>query len=182
MFDPTIFDNWKVVFEGAMYDLDREGEVEIVSRADLVDLATVSRMFRIGARRPEGIGRAEVRLTAGLVDFAGERYDLRLTDIEPPGIRLEMRLTLPGECIRDITVLHVRLSELWADDAEVSHRVNIAVDPNAPSTSAAASDGSTYEITVLFHDKWNEDRIGELNALQERLLATLDVMEEPASP
>jgi hypothetical protein len=45
MFDPTVFDNLKVIIEGAIYDLDLDGELQVVNRRDLVDLANMSRQF-----------------------------------------------------------------------------------------------------------------------------------------
>lgn len=38
MFDPTAFDNMKVVIEGAIYDLDLDGEISIIDRNDLLIL------------------------------------------------------------------------------------------------------------------------------------------------
>ncbi|HZG55063.1 hypothetical protein [Paenibacillus sp.] len=179
MFDPTIFDNWKVVLEGALYDLDRDGAAEIIGREDLMDLASLSRSFRIGARRPGGGCRAELRLSSGLADFAAERYDLRLTELGAPGIRLELRFTLPGARVRDAQTLHGALSRLWAAEAEaeICHRVRIEVDPHAPPADAAAAGGSAYEIDVLFHEKRNEDRLDDVDALLERLLASLDALD-----
>ncbi|WP_309120238.1 hypothetical protein [Paenibacillus sp.] len=178
MFDPTIFDNWKVVFEGALYDLDREGAVEVIGREDLVDLASMSRSFRIGARRTGGGCRAEIRLTSGLADFAAERYELRLTELGAPGIRLELRFTLPGERICEARALHDALVPLWGAEAEVCHRVRIELDPAAPPDAAASSGGSAYEIDILFHEKRDEERIGDVDEWLERLLASLDALED----
>jgi len=179
MFDPTIFDNWKVVLEGAVYDIDREGGAEVIGREDLVDLASLSRSFRIAARRPGGSCRAEVRLDAGLADFAGERYELRLSGLEPPGIRLELRFTLPGARIRDVGALHASLGRLWgAAEAEICHRVRIEVDPSAPPLDAAAPAGSAYEIAVLFLGKRNEDTLDDVEGLLSRMLVALDALEE----
>jgi hypothetical protein len=35
MFDPTAYDNKKVVTEGAAYDLDLEGQIRVVDRKTL---------------------------------------------------------------------------------------------------------------------------------------------------
>ncbi len=50
MFDPTIFDNLKVVIEGAVYDLDLDGDLDVIGRSDLIDLAVMSRAFSISFR------------------------------------------------------------------------------------------------------------------------------------
>lgn len=47
MFDPTIFDNLKVVLEGAVYDRDLDGDWYVVDRKDIVDLATMSRQYSV---------------------------------------------------------------------------------------------------------------------------------------
>lgn len=47
MFDPTAYDNMKVVLEGAAYDLDLDGQIRVVDRKDIVDLATLTRQYEI---------------------------------------------------------------------------------------------------------------------------------------
>ncbi|GIN84427.1 hypothetical protein J6TS2_08130 [Heyndrickxia sporothermodurans] len=47
MFDPTAYDNLKVVIEGAAYDLDLDGEIQVIDRKDILDLATLSRCYEI---------------------------------------------------------------------------------------------------------------------------------------
>ncbi|MGE6259906.1 hypothetical protein ACQKCU_18840 [Heyndrickxia sporothermodurans] len=47
MFDPTAYDNLKVVIEGAAYDLDLDGQIKVIDRKDIVDLATLSRCYEI---------------------------------------------------------------------------------------------------------------------------------------
>ncbi|MBD8068094.1 hypothetical protein [Bacillus sp. PS06] len=47
MFDPTIFDNLKVVIEGAIYDRDLDGELAVIDRKDMIDLASLARSYVI---------------------------------------------------------------------------------------------------------------------------------------
>lgn len=47
MYHPSVYDNLKVVLEGAVYDLDFAGAIEIVDRRDLVDLAVIGRSYSI---------------------------------------------------------------------------------------------------------------------------------------
>ncbi|WP_059170885.1 hypothetical protein [Bacillus sp. FJAT-27445] len=73
MFDPTAFDNMKVIIEGAIYDLDFAGDILIVDRKDTIDLAKLSREFSLSfqARECPGV-EAELRLGAGLDNLASE--------------------------------------------------------------------------------------------------------------
>ncbi|MDZ5473159.1 hypothetical protein SM124_15685 [Bacillus sp. 31A1R] len=47
MFDPTAFENMKVVIEGELYDRDLGGEITVTDRNDLVNLAKLSRLFEL---------------------------------------------------------------------------------------------------------------------------------------
>lgn len=47
MFDPSVYENVKVVVEGAIYDLDLDGDIQIINRKDIVDLASISRTYEI---------------------------------------------------------------------------------------------------------------------------------------
>jgi hypothetical protein len=76
MFDPTAFDNMKVVLEGALYDRDLEGEILIIDRDDLVNLAKLSRKFEVAFRLVDESDShpttARVGLEARLENFAAE--------------------------------------------------------------------------------------------------------------
>lgn len=47
MFDPTAFDNLKVVLEGEIYDFDLRGVIRVLNRKDIVDLARMSRHYMV---------------------------------------------------------------------------------------------------------------------------------------
>ena len=52
MFDPTAFENIKVVLEGAVYDLDLNGEIIIIDRNDLINTAKLSRKYELSFQLP----------------------------------------------------------------------------------------------------------------------------------
>ena len=45
MFDPTAFENMKVVMEGIFYDKDLSGEIIILDRNDIMNIAKLSRTY-----------------------------------------------------------------------------------------------------------------------------------------
>lgn len=47
MFDPTAFENLKIVIEGAVYDRDFSGEILVTDRNDIINLAKLERRFEI---------------------------------------------------------------------------------------------------------------------------------------
>ncbi|MFD2673067.1 hypothetical protein [Marinicrinis sediminis] len=81
-FDPTVFDNLKVMLEGAVYDLDLNEQIEITGREDRLDIASMSRYYQLsfGLRNTEQTPKqtdftAVISLHTGLADLAGELMD-----------------------------------------------------------------------------------------------------------
>lgn len=75
MFDPTAFDNMKIVVEGAIYDRDLDGELLVTSRNDVLNLATLSRTFDMSfSLRHQNSKRicAKMTIEAGLQNLAAE--------------------------------------------------------------------------------------------------------------
>ncbi|AZU63074.1 hypothetical protein [Neobacillus mesonae] len=75
MFDPAAFDNMKVVIEGALYDMDLDGEIAITNRNDIVNIAKMSRLFNISFTLPKVTCRlltARIELEAKLENLAAE--------------------------------------------------------------------------------------------------------------
>jgi hypothetical protein len=91
VFDPTIYDNLKVILEGCVYDLDLDGRILVTNRSDRIELATMSRSWSIRFRELQGNGQAtaELDLHAALADLAAEL--LRPAGKEP-GCKLEISL------------------------------------------------------------------------------------------
>ncbi|MGZ4162287.1 MAG: hypothetical protein ACXVNF_16040, partial [Neobacillus sp.] len=58
VFDPTAFDNMKVVIEGALYDMDIIGEIIITDRNDIMNMAKLSRRFDICFTLPNSEGNS----------------------------------------------------------------------------------------------------------------------------
>lgn len=74
MFDPTAFDNLKVIFEGAVYDLDLSGEIHILDRKDLFDFAHYERCYQIHYSLPYKKSISiEFHLKADMGHFLAER-------------------------------------------------------------------------------------------------------------
>lgn len=114
MFDPTVFDNLKVVIEGDLYELDLEGEIQIADRKDRVDLATMSRSFSMKITL-DGKLFGEITLSSDIENISGEL--LRFNN--KPGCRVKlvfMKTTHP-EADLDAEVLSWRifLSQIWEE-------------------------------------------------------------------
>ena len=75
MFDPTAFENMRVVIEGIFYDKDLSGDISIVDRNDVINTAKLSRVFDLSFQLiSSSISKVTGRLTleANLKNLAAE--------------------------------------------------------------------------------------------------------------
>ncbi|MFC4767371.1 hypothetical protein [Effusibacillus consociatus] len=171
MYDPTIFDNLKVVLEGGLYDLDREGRIRISGREDRVDLASMGRSFRMQFLLSEDeYGTAEVELSSSLADFASELARLRLVDFSRPGCRVQIRYRFPdwnGDESK-IRSIENALQDWWSEEVHIQQSIEVTYrTENSYSTSQ-----QSYMATITFLKKIDEDHIEELQALLEHTVAS----------
>lgn len=167
MFDPTIYENLKVVLEGAVYDIDLEGQIVVIHRSDLFDLAVMSRSYAVRFRLKDGRSSAEIHLSAGLVDLAGEKLEWRNA---LPGCKLEIRffLTLrnPVTACKNIQDI---LEQIWETDTAIVQTLSFRY----------GDDGSLChnEIGVRFDRKIGEGQVGDISDLLEHTVRTLRQLE-----
>ncbi|WP_339146419.1 MULTISPECIES: hypothetical protein [unclassified Sutcliffiella] len=114
MFDPTVFDNLKVVVEGDLYDLDLEGKIQIADRKDRIDLATMSRSFSMKVTL-DGSVFGEIILSSDIENISGEL--LRLNNKPGCQVKLKFTKTAHSEADIDTEVSNLRelLSQIWEE-------------------------------------------------------------------
>ncbi|MBL0385970.1 hypothetical protein JJB07_04830 [Tumebacillus sp. ITR2] len=173
MFDPTIYDNLKVVFEGALYDLDHDKRLLVSGREDLVDLATMSRTFRMNVRKPDSEIHATVELKSGLLDFASELRRIRTAD-QLPGCELEFQFRLPAEKAAQAAEYERHLADVWGEVATSQHELSTVLMTN---TGVEVTLGH-YRITLQFRGKIDEDNINDVESLLQHLVATMEFFDE----
>ncbi|WP_010491080.1 hypothetical protein [Paenibacillus elgii] len=175
MFDPTIFDNLKVVLEGHLYDLDAEQTIRVIGREDFIDLASMKRIFSMRIRRDEGCCQAEISMTSVLSDFAGERFRL----IEPgerPGAKLALRLDMPLSHCEHAAELHQAMADRWAEEARIRHERSaefVPDDGSGRSVSGPSDEKGAYRIHIEFIRKIDESHIGDMESLLAHLVDSL---------
>ncbi|MBG9791527.1 periplasmic component [Paenibacillus dendritiformis] len=175
MFDPTIFDNLKVVLEGKIYDVDQEGKWLVIGREDLIDLARFGRTFCMRVQRPGEACTAALTLASGLADFAAELRGLRLVGKEP-GARLELSFELAGDYTARAGEMGGRLASIWGDAVIMRQERTIPVPPRIGAASAA--DEGMHRIVLTFRQPIDERHLGELGALVMQTLDSLRLLGE----
>ncbi|WP_042355338.1 hypothetical protein [Bacillus rubiinfantis] len=127
MFDPTAFDNMKVVLEGALYDYDLNREIIITDRNDLINMAKMLRLFNICFSLPH-IQRqqlsAKIELESKLENFTAE---LLSGSNNNPGLagcylKLQFFIIQKNEQIHFETVQNL-FSQIWGSTRKITQSV-----------------------------------------------------------
>ncbi|WP_204414487.1 hypothetical protein [Bacillus tianshenii] len=163
MFDPTVFDNLKVIIEGAIYDLDLDGELQVVNRRDLVDLATMSRQFSMDiAVSAAMFGRIE--LSSNLENISGEL----LKRLDRPGCSVTVSFYQEGKrssIIREsLEQWKKELQNIWGESWEMELSYTESLDAPEPIKLCA---------TIRFDRLFYEDNVDDLQELIPYMLSTL---------
>jgi hypothetical protein len=124
MFDPTAFDNMKVVIEGVLYDMDINGEIIITDRNDFVNLAKMSREFEFKFElKGESRVSAKIKMEANLANLAAEILpNLQSTNLAGCEIQLQFFLNDMGE-INNFQELQTELIEIWGSNRKISQTI-----------------------------------------------------------
>ncbi|BDG35986.1 hypothetical protein ABET52_12945 [Saccharococcus caldoxylosilyticus] len=169
MFDPTAFDNLKTVLEGAVYDLDLEGEIVVIDRHDLVDLAHFSRTYTITfclASDHTPHVSCTIRLEMDLEQIAKEllRQTIR------PGCTLSITFSLP---IRQTAAcLHIErvLRQVWGEERTIRQTLSHEFLHETPSYR--------NEATIEFGRLIYEDNVADLEEMIPYMIASLEQLQK----
>lgn len=165
MFDPTIFDNLKVVIEGAVYDLDAAGAIFVTDRADQVDLAKMTRKYQIQFReqgaKTNSLAEIQLRIdSTDLFDEINERADRY--------IGCQLMIAFETDAINvddDCPKLDALMKEIWANRPKVEQKLSFIFGAWPPKCA--------NRITLDFGRKINEEQIEDIESLVDHVLHTL---------
>lgn len=128
MFDPTAFENIKVVIEGEIYDRDLSGEILVIDRNDWINTAKLSRKYEITCCLPgdehSGV-TATMTLEAGLENLSAELMDLKhATHLAGCIVVIHFSLIHRNESIL-YKKIHTILEEIWGSGREIEQIAQI---------------------------------------------------------
>ena len=159
MFDPTAFDNLKVVLEGAIYDLDLSGDIRVLERKDLVDLATMSRRYEIKfALRNHTLSSLYTKMTleATMEQLAAELMEK--SGFQQPGAYVSIDFGWDNE--HNINMEKVK--ELWGENRTYDEKKVIS-----------SQHGTRMIVSIDFHRFITEDMIDDVIAMIRHMVKTL---------
>ena len=159
MFDPNAYENMKVVIEGIVYDHDLNGDILIIERNDLVNLANMSRSFSLvfilkNDKQPKI--ETKLELSATLFQMAAEWYPIN----EEPGANFRIVFKM----IADFNeILHKRIDkyirESFSKNYTISWTKTITHDSNI-----------YYQYELACKTILTENEMDEISLIMEQII------------
>lgn len=171
MFDPTAFENMRVVMDGIFYDKDLSSEIIITDRNDIINTAKLSRSYDLSFQLPS-VKKEKVTckfiLTAGLENLTAEL--LQLSE-ELAGCTAVIEFTLKHE-YSELMFWQIEelLASIWGDKRAI--KLTICRE------SMKAQEKAYYIGMVSFNRIIHEDQMDDLTEMTEYMLMTLEKLEE----
>lgn len=173
MFDPTAFDNMKVVIEGSFYDRDSAGEIVITDRNDIINLAKMSRFFNIFLTLPEISGpsvTAKLELESGLENLAAELLASSQAG-RLPGCFIRLQFFLEhGDEVKVYQDIEAIFTEIWGETRKITQVVEY--------NPLAMPKQIRNVVTVEFDRLIGEEQLEDIVEMVDFLVITLQRSQE----
>ncbi len=170
MFHPTVFDNIKIAFENQIYDYDNlDGILTVTDRADLLNLALMSREFRLSFKLAGSRNvTSQVMLLSSVKELGDEILETPGSD---PGCVLVLRFYMEiqnvnGQCAAAQQILN----SVWGPDFQ----------PVQSLSYRYGQEGDTYNncIELKFNRQITEEQMEDIPNLLKFLLQSAEELED----
>lgn len=170
MFDPTAFENLKVIVEGAVYDFDLHGDILVTDRKDVMDLASLSRMYSISFQLTETFKtmvEAKFSLSVDAKNLSGEILEVPQFI---PGCEMKLEFSFEMEqpeigCEEIETLLH----SIWGKERMITQKISYEYNKQAISYH--------NKVEVLFQKSITEDHVDDLIAVISHMIETVRTIQ-----
>ncbi|MDT3496627.1 hypothetical protein NLU03_19965 [Bacillus toyonensis] len=170
MFDPTAFENLKVIVEGAVYDFDLHGDILVTDRKDVMDLASLSRMYSISFQLTETFKtmvEAKFSLSVDAKNLSGEILEVPQFI---PGCEMKLAFSFEMEqpevgCGEIETLLH----SIWGKERMITQKISYEYNKRAISYH--------NKVEVLFRKAITEDHVDDLIAVISHMIETVRTIQ-----
>ncbi|MBV7508035.1 hypothetical protein KW850_22725 [Bacillus sp. sid0103] len=165
MFDPTAFDNMKVVIEGALYDLDISGDIVITDRNDSINMAKMSRKFDVSFQLPTKGFTAKIEMISNLGNLAAELLPALLSE-QKAGCQLSLQFyTEHDDKEIDFQAMEATLLDVWGSARKITQIIQY--DP------LHIDKKHDHIISIEFDRLIREDQMDDLVEMTEFIITTL---------
>ncbi|TCP26615.1 hypothetical protein EV207_11946 [Scopulibacillus darangshiensis] len=173
MFDPTVFENLKVVLEGAVYELDLSEVIAITNRTNIIDLAKMNRAYGLSFVRENGTAEASL-----LIEASTQTLSAEILEEDSKNAACDFSITF-----------HLHIQHPKNDCEAILFLINKYWRPYRPAVTQNLS--QTYgddqhlfknDVTLLFKEGIDESNIDDIQMLLTAVLATLDGLDHNFPP
>ncbi|MCQ6359011.1 hypothetical protein [Bacillus cereus] len=170
MLDPTAFENLKVIVEGAVYDFDLHGDILVTDRKDVMDLASLSRMYSISFQLTETfktLVEATFSLSVDAKNLSGEILEVPQFI---PGCEMKLAFSFemeqPEIGCQEIEAL---LQSIWGKERMITQKISYEYNKQAISYH--------NKVEVLFQKAITEDHVDDLIAVISHMIETVRTIQ-----
>lgn len=159
MFDPTAYENIKVVFEGLVYDHDLDGNIKIIERNDIVNLADLSRTYNLTfthKRDRKQSLKVKIELTSSFRQIASEWIPMTTV----PGVNVSIQFIIENEMDE---ILKKRMMKLFKQFSGQDYYVDMY-------KQLYMDDRTIFHYIVTKYEPLTEDTIEEIEPLIEQTI------------
>lgn len=173
MFDPTAFENMKVVIEGELYDRDLSGEIRILDRNDLFNSAKLSRTYNLIFTDCSTYNldvSCTLIMEAELANLAAELLPIAHSD-KLAGCKVTVKYTVNHQEQREIfQKIQSALEGIWGSGRTIDQVIsrNPFSDQNLV----------TNEIKITFNRLVYEDQVDDITAMIDYMLVGIKKLRE----
>ncbi|MBG9546597.1 hypothetical protein [Cytobacillus firmus] len=173
MFDPTAFENMKVVMEGGFYDRDLSGEIRIVDRNDSINSAKMSRRYDLTFTDvAEGLEEilATFTMEAGLDNLAAELLPQGKSEMLA-GCRISVIFKIKHQMEHNkFQEIREVLEQIWGSGRNIEQTVKYSPE-NRQSLAET-------ETIISFNRLVQEEQIDDLNEMIAYMTASMDALRK----
>ncbi|KAA9021679.1 hypothetical protein [Niallia endozanthoxylica] len=172
MFDPTAFENMRVVMEGGFYDRDLNGEIAIIDRNDCINSAKLSRTYDLSFQLalPNRNVTCRFSLLAGLDNLAAELMpSIQANNLAGCFVTIEFIFedVYKQSLMSEVETI---LNQIWGENRTI--KLTFCSEPLCPEQKGE------YKAKVLFDRMITEDQIDDLAMMTDYMLLTTERIEK----
>lgn len=165
MFDPTAYENIKVVFEGLIYDQDLEGNIIIIERNDIVNLADLSRAYNITfihKRDRKQLLKVKLELNSNFKQIASEWMPMTTV----PGVSVSIQFMIENNMDE---ILKKRIAKLFKQFPGQEYHVD-------RFKQVYMDERTIFHYIVTKYEPLTEDTIEKIDPLIEQTISVTDLL------
>ncbi|WLR56634.1 hypothetical protein LC048_06975 [Mesobacillus subterraneus] len=168
MFDPTAYENIKVVIEGNIYDRDLSGEIIVIDRNDWINAAKLSRKYEISLTKQgyeAEVLSAKMTIEAGLENLSAELLE-SVNAKQLAGCKVSISFSLQHKNEKVIfKAVHKGLEEIWGSERVIVHTALVDPLEDKPIIKSL--------VQVSFNRLVFEEQIDDLTEMVHYMIASL---------